>query len=203
MKNVFRIILVALLAGVATQVDAQTASQKIGYTNVDYILSQMPETKVIETEIKTKEAQYQTLIGQKQKDLQDKYANYQKNSATMSEVIRADMEKQMQGLQTNLQEFQQNAVQELQGKQQQLLAPVLEKIDKAIKEVAKENGYTFVLSTDISRELSPVLLYTTEEYNLTDLVFKKMGVTPKPVATTPAAPANKPAASNSTTPKKN
>lgn len=202
MKNVFRIILVALLAGVATQVDAQTASQKIGYTNVDYILSQMPETRVIETEIKTKEAQYQTLIQQKQKELQDKAANYQKNVATMSDVIRADMEKQLQGLQTNLQEFQQNAVQELQGKQQQLLAPVLEKIDKAIKEVAKENGYTFVLSTDISRELSPVLLYTTEEYNITDLVFKKMGVTPKPVATAPAAPA-KPAASNSTTPKKN
>lgn len=194
--------MVALLAGVATQVDAQTASQKIGYTNVDYILSQMPETRVIETEIKTKEAQYQTLIQQKQKELQDKAANYQKNVATMSDVIRADMEKQLQGLQTNLQEFQQNAVQELQGKQQQLLAPVLEKIDKAIKEVAKENGYTFVLSTDISRELSPVLLYTTEEYNITDLVFKKMGVTPKPVATAPAAPA-KPAASNSNTPKKN
>lgn len=206
MKNAFRIATVALLALIGTQASAQTA-QKIGYTNVEYILGQMPELKGIETEIKTKEAQYQNLIQQKQKELQDKVANYQKNQATMSDVIKTDMEKQLQTLNQSLQEFQQNAQGELQQKQQQLLAPVLQKIDKAIQETAKENGFTFVISSDLGNpSLSPVLLYVDEQYNLTDLVFKKLGVTPKPAtaATTPGtgAPAatTKPAPA---TPKKN
>lgn len=192
MKKAFWIAAVALLAGfgptwIGSQAHAQQASQKIGFTNVDYLLSQMPELKTIETEIKTKETQYQNLLQQRQKELQDKFAAYQKNAATMSEVIRTDTEKQLQNLQASMQELQQNASTELQQKQQQLLAPVLEKIDKAIKEVAKENGYTFVISSDISNQLSPVLLYSTEEFDITSLVFKKLGVTPKPADAKPAA----------------
>ncbi len=197
MKKAFWIAAMALLVGIGSQATAQT-TQKIGYTNVDYLLSQMPELKGIEAEIKTKEAQYQNLLQQKQKELQDKFAAYQKNAATMSEVIRTDTEKQLQNLQTSAQEFQQNAATELQQKQQQLLAPVLEKIDKAIKDVAKENGYSLIISSDISAQLSPVLLYTTEEFNISDLVFKKLGVTPKPAAA--AGTATKPAGGTTTTP---
>lgn len=208
MKKAFWIAAVAVLAGLfGSQANAQQASQKIGFTNVDYLLSQMPELKTIEAEIKTKEAQYQNLLQARQKELQDKFAAYQKNAPTMSEVIRTDTEKQLQNLQASMQELQQNASTELQQKQQQLLAPVLDKIDKAIKEVAKENGYTFVISSDISNQLSPVLLYSTDEYDITNLVFKKLGVTPKPADAKPAASTTAPPAARPTTgstaPKKN
>lgn len=207
MKKAFWIAAVALLAGIGFQANAQQASQKIGYTNVDYLLSQMPELKTIEAEIKTKETQYQNLLQARQKELQDKFAVYQKNAATMTEVIRQDTEKQLQNLQASMQELQQNASTELQQKQQQLLAPVLDKIDKAIKEVAKENGYTFVISSDISNQLSPVLLYSTDEFDITNLVFKKLGVTPKPADAKPATsttttPAARPT-TGSTAPKRN
>jgi outer membrane protein len=213
MKNVLWIAALTLLVGFGSQANAQT-TQKIGFTNVDFILSQMPELKTIEAEVKTKEAQYQNLLQQKQKELQDKYAAYQKNAATMSDVIRTDTEKQLQNLQQSAQEFQQTAASDLQQKQQQLLAPVLDKIDKAIKDVAKENGYALIINSDISAQLSPVLLYTTEDYNISDLVFKKLGVTPKPATAAgtgaskaPATPAKPTGASTSTgattAPKKN
>ena len=119
---------------------ANAQSGKIGYTNVDYILNNLPDAKDIENKLKTEKAQYDKLLQDKITAFQTKYEDYQKNGATMSAVIRADREKELQSSQTAIQEFQQNSETALQQKQQQLLAPVLDKIDKTIKDVAKENG---------------------------------------------------------------
>ena len=41
------------------------AQQKIGYTNVDYILNNLPDAKDIETKLKTEKAQYDKLLKDK------------------------------------------------------------------------------------------------------------------------------------------
>ncbi|MBA4851748.1 OmpH family outer membrane protein [Emticicia sp. BO119] len=171
------------------------AQQKIGYTNVDYILNNLPDAKDIETKLKTEKAQYDKLLQDKVADFQKKYEDYQKNAATMSPVIKADREKELQNQNNAIQEFQQNSEGALQQKQQQLLAPVLDKIDKTIKDVAKENGYIYVFNTDAGPGTTPILLVAPDADNISDLVFKKLGVTPpaKAAATT-TAPATTPAA---------
>lgn len=191
------IITALLLVGAA---NAQTL--KVGYTNVDYILNNLPDAKDIENKLKTEKAQYDKLLNDKIADFQKKYDDYQKNAQTMSAVIRADREKELQNGQQSIQEFQQNSESALAQKQQQLLAPVLDKIDKAIKDVAKEAGYTYVFNTDAGQGSTPILLVAPDSDNISDLVFKKLGVTPpaKTQATTTApATGTQPAA----TPKKN
>lgn len=172
---------------------ANAQSGKIGYTNVDYILNYLPDAKDIENKLKTEKAQYDKLLQDKITAFQTKYEDYQKNGATMSAVIRADREKELQSSQTAIQEFQQNSETALQQKQQQLLAPVLDKIDKTIKDVAKENGYTYVFNTDAGPGTTPILLVAPDADNISNLVFKKLGV-PEPKAAAPAAPATTPAA---------
>jgi outer membrane protein len=180
----FATIITALMfVGMA---NAQTT--KIGYTNVDYILNNIPEAKDIENKLKTEKAQYDKLLQDKIAVFQPKLDDYQKNGATMSPVIRADREKELQNAQSAIQEFQQNSETALQQKQQQLLAPVLEKIDKTVKEVAKEAGYTYVFNTDAGPGTTPILLVAPDADNISDLVFKKLGVTP-PAKTAAAAPA--------------
>ncbi|AFK02934.1 outer membrane chaperone Skp (OmpH) [Emticicia oligotrophica DSM 17448] len=174
---------------------ANAQTTKIGYTNVDYILNNLPDAKDIENKLKTEKAQYDKLLQDKITAFQTKYEDYQKNGATMSAVIRADREKELQSAQTAIQEFQQNSESALQQKQQQLLAPVLEKIDKTVKDVAKENGYVYVFNTDAGPGTTPILLVAPDADNISDLVFKKLGVTPPAKAaaqTTPAAPAAAP-----------
>jgi len=178
----FAAIITALMfVGIA---NAQTT--KIGYTNVDYILNNIPEAKDIENKLKTEKAQYDKLLQDKIAVFQPKLDDYQKNGQTMSPVIRADREKELQNAQAAIQEFSQNSETALQQKQQQLLAPVLEKIDKTVKEVAKENGYTYVFNTDAGPGTTPILLVAPDADNISDLVFKKLGVTPpaKTAATT-------------------
>ena len=181
----FATIITALMfVGMA---NAQTT--KIGYTNVDYILNNIPEAKDIENKLKTEKAQYDKLLQDKIAVFQPKLDDYQKNGQTMSPVIRADREKELQNAQAAIQEFSQNSETALQQKQQQLLAPVLEKIDKTVKEVAKENGYTYVFNTDAGPGTTPILLVAPDADNISDLVFKKLGVTPPAKTAAAATPA--------------
>ena len=64
------------------------------------------------------------------------------------------------------------------------MEPVFGKISKAIEDVAKENGFSLVLNQQIQG--LDVILFGDEKLDVSDLVLKKMGVTPtKPPVTTP------------------
>lgn len=88
-------------------------------------------------------------------------------------------------MQQSLQEFSSTAQQSLQQKQQQLLSPVLDKIQKNIDLVANESGYSYVLNSDAGS--SPILLHGPKEGDISDLILKKMGITPTAPAPTPDA----------------
>ena len=162
----------------------------------------MPEAKQVEEDLKNTEKQYQTLIQAKIKDFQDKAAVYEKLPANTSDIIKQDKEKELQNLQTSIQEFQQNAQTSIQKKQAQLLQPIVKKIEENMHLVATENAYTFVFNNyEAGAGASPVLLHFPAEADISDLVLKKMGITPRPAgaaapaaATPAAAPAAAPAA---------
>jgi outer membrane protein len=163
-----------MLAGIG--VNAQV---KVGYTNIDFILSNIPDSQEIQSKLSTEKAQYDKLLQEKIATFQKNYEEYQKNSATMSAVIRQDKEKSLQTSQEAIQEFQQNSESALQNKQRELLAPVMDKIQVAIDAVAKANGYTHVFNSDAGYGTTPVILVAPEEDNITSLVFKQLGV-PEP-----------------------
>jgi outer membrane protein len=136
------------------------------------------------------------------KELEDKYEAYQKGGAQMSDVIRKDRETELQGLQTRIQEFGRTAEQSLQTKYQSLVNPVVQKIQKAIDAVAKEEGYQYVFNLDAGSNTIPILLVAPEENNITESVLKKLGIDPaKAAAQTPASGTTtaKPATTGSST----
>jgi outer membrane protein len=157
-----------------TSVQAQ-APLKIGYTSVEYVLSQMPESKQIESDLKAYNSQLEAQLKSKYTEYQTKGEAYQKGATAMTDVVKADKEKELTALQQSIQEFQRNAEQSLQQKQQTLLKPALDKLQKNIDAVAEENGYTYVLNSDGA---SPVLLHGPKDGDISDLVLKKMGITP-------------------------
>ncbi|MBO4739992.1 MAG: OmpH family outer membrane protein, partial [Bacteroidales bacterium] len=58
-----------------------------------------------------------------------------------------------------------------QKKQMELLQPIKDRVEKAIAEVAKENGYSYVFDSGLG-----VLLYQDESDNIFELVKKKIGI---------------------------
>jgi len=178
-----RTLLVALFCGLIFTANAQT-TQKIGYAESDYILAQLPEFKKIESELKTHGAQLENQMKAKYDDYQAKLKAYQGMPATTPEAIKADKERELAALQENMQKFQQDAQSSFQKKQADLMDPIYKKIGKAIEEVAKENAFSFIINPQVPNG-GDILLYSDDKFNISDLVLKKLGVTPTAQTTTP------------------
>jgi len=166
-----------------------TTTTKVGYADVDYIFSQLPEAKQIDSDLKSLQAQLKNQVDTKYQDFQKKLADYQANLNTMIDAVRANTERELQQMQQNIEKLQQDAQTTIQAKQTALMDPVYKKVGKGIEDVAKENGYTFILNQQIGG--LDVILYGDEKMDISDLVLKKLGVTPKPAgtpATTPVKP---------------
>ena len=72
-----------------------------------------------------------------------KQYNAEAESKTDDENIRRS--KEVQDMQKKIQEYQQNALKDLQQKEVDLMTPLLEKARAAIQKVAREQGYQYVL----------------------------------------------------------
>ncbi|HSZ24306.1 MAG TPA: OmpH family outer membrane protein [Cytophagaceae bacterium] len=194
MKNKL-ILLVAIAMMTSFHSFAQTTSHhtKIGYTNLEYILSLLPDTKRIESELQTYEKQLKAQMDSKMAEFEKKYQDYEKgkSSGLMSDVIKADKEKELTGLQASIKEFEETAQSSLQKKQASLLEPVLDKIQKSIERVAAANGFTYILSTHADYGGSAIILFAkNKDEDISNLVLKDLGVTPPAPAATPTSGAN-------------
>jgi outer membrane protein len=143
---------------------------KIGYTNVNYVLSISPASKVIQKQLEETQKQYMKTIEDKNKELEAKFESYQKGQATMLESIKKDKEDELRTLQRSIQTLQENAQEDLRKKENELVKPELDKIYKAVNEVSKANDFTHVFNSD------QVLLYAEEQSDITDLVMDKLGI---------------------------
>ena len=182
-----RKLLFVLVFGFTTVIaNAQTAPLKIGYADVAYILSQLPETKLIDTELQTLQNQLKKQYDSKVAEFQKKLQEYQQFGATVPDAVKQNSERELQQLQQNIQKLEQDSQSDLQKKQFSLMEPVYTKVGKAIEDVAKENGFTFILNQQIGG--LDVILYGDDKMDISDLVLKKLGVTPKPATTSQTQP---------------
>jgi outer membrane protein len=168
MKSKF-LIAAAFLMIIGTAAQAQL---KIGYTNIDFIVGSMPETRQMESEYKSYESKLEEQFQSRVAEFTRKRDEFEKNAATMIEEVRLDRQAELQDMYNRIQQFETDVQQSLQKKRFDLLQPAYDKAQKAIEDVAKENGYTFILSDG----QGAVLLFAPEEHNITNLVFKKLGV---------------------------
>lgn len=182
--NRFFIAVVALFASL---VSYGQDIQKLGYADTDYILSQLPDARKVETDLKAHYAQLEAQLKAKGAEYEKKYKDLEANYTKWVDAVVQDKQSELQALQQQLEKFRQDAEASYTKKQQDLMAPLYEKVGNAITEVSKENGYSFIITLNAAGGGGPVLLYKNSQYDVSNLVLKKLGVTP-----TAAAPSDKP-----------
>jgi outer membrane protein len=146
---------------------AAHAQIKIAYTNADSILRALPETKAQEEALRSYGQILQTQLQRQQKALEDKMAELEKEKDNLPQIVLQERVKELRQMEENLMSFQQDAQRDMQAKEQELVGPILERVEKGINEVAKELGYAFVLPEN-------VLLYADPANDITQLVIKKL-----------------------------
>ncbi|MCS6823277.1 MAG: OmpH family outer membrane protein [Cytophagaceae bacterium] len=178
--NLFTGLLAISLSLIAGYTHAQV---KIGYADVQYIVSQLPEAKQAESNLLTYEKQYKSQMENKLAEYEKKLQDYQKlvASGMGSQVVIEDKEKELINMQNSIKDFEEKAQADLQKRQAELLKPIFEKTLKSIEKVASANGYTHIFTKNADSDGSLILLYAkNKEDDISNLVLKDMGVTPPP-----------------------
>jgi outer membrane protein len=177
MKKFVSIVLISVgLFGFSNIVNAQ----KIGYISADEIIQLMPEAATVQQQLdEYQQSLYKNADDQKTA-LNDAVQKFYKDSATMSpslkEVKRGDLQKQVQDLSGMDQKIQN----QFEQKRQELSLPIQKKLQAAIEEVAKENGYTYIFPRE-------ALIYMPPTSDIGPLVRKKLGLK-EPTTTAPTLP---------------
>ena len=141
MKKVLKLTLAVVCVMFSTSLFAQ----KIGYVNTDEIIANMKETQDAYTQLEAYAKDLQAQAETIQVEFNNKLQEYQKSAETLTDAVRQLKEKELTDLNTRIQEFQQVAQQELQTKENEITAPIYEKMQAAIDEVAKAGGYAIIL----------------------------------------------------------
>lgn len=169
MKKIFFVFaLMALLLGSSFSASAQL---KVGHVDFNTLIQAMPGIDSVRIKLQSYSESLSTQLDQMRAEFDNKYLDYQSQTATMSDLIRQTKEKELTDLQARIEAFQGKAQQDLQVKQQELLQPFIDRAKGAIQEVAKENKYSYILN-----KIEDVILFAEPVDDVTPLVKKKLGI---------------------------
>lgn len=168
------ILLIAVITAYSSYAQEAPAQELVGFANIDYIISRLPELKQIETELKSTQTQLRNQLETRSREVEQQYKDFNANMDSMEDTVRQNMQRRLEEAMGKLEQMQQDAQLTLQNKQKLLMAPLYLKVNRAIAEVAQENGFSIILTQGIRN--FPLLLYQQPEKDISPLVLKKFGV---------------------------
>ena len=148
---------------------------KIAYADVDYVFTKLPDAKQIESTLQAHSAQLENTLKTRYEEYQKKAEAFRNLPADTPEAIQRDKMTELQQLEQNITQFQQEAQTSIEKKRRDLMEPVYTKVGNAIKAVAEEGGYDYVLTAGVGG--ADIVLYAKEDYDISAKVLLKLGVT--------------------------
>ena len=146
------------------------SAQKFGHINTQELFTQMPEVAKIKLKMDTIQSQYENQLASMNEEIQKKAQDYQAQEATMADAVKQIRQQELQEMQQRIQLFYQTAEQDIQKKQQELLAPVHERMSKAIKTVGEREGYTYIFDS------AAMVHIGSDAHDVTPAVKKELGI---------------------------
>ncbi|MBK9391627.1 MAG: OmpH family outer membrane protein [Bacteroidetes bacterium] len=173
MKRLAGIAVVLFLLGfIGQDINAQTL--KFGHINSDELVQALPEYDSATVKIEKFRQDLINALELMQVEMNNKSEAYNKEAKNLTDIVRQTKEQELMDMNRRIQEFQTSAQQQLQEKQAELFQPIMAKIDKAIKDVGKENGFVYIYSVG---QGSPLVYYDeTKSTNIMPLAKAKLGI---------------------------
>lgn len=132
----------ALCIGTVSFTQAQS---KVAHINTQELIAAMPEAKTAQTEIETLGKTYQADIEASMKEYEVTAKQYSAEASTKTDEENQKRGIELQEKQQRIAQFRQDAQKDMAKKEAELFKPIQEKAMKAINEVAKNQGYQYVL----------------------------------------------------------
>jgi len=171
-KSIFVLAAVMLFSLVAGS--SVYAQLKIGYIDSEKVMSLMPERDSAAKVFEKYGQDLNKVVEEMTVEYNNKYENYTRQRDSLTDFVRQAKEAELYETNQKIEQYKVLAQQELQKKQAELLQPIIDKVKKAITDVAVQNKYTYIL--DVA---SGALVYFPEDDQTLDvlpLVKAKLGL---------------------------
>ncbi len=172
MNNYRTFLGVAFLLVVASV--TASAQMRIGYVDSEVILRELPEAQKAQKDLEAKVKGWQEELQKMSDAFQKEAEEYQKKQAMMQPAAKEAKERELAEMQQKAREFYAQKLDPRQGEaaleREKLIAPIREKILKAIEAVAKEENVNFVFD----KANDALLLYADAKFDLTYRVLDRL-----------------------------
>lgn len=172
LQKTFFTLLAAFFLSAAT-LSAQTTTPKYGHLNLGNLLEEMPDTKKANDDLKVFADKLSAKDDSLTKAFQAAYTQLEKEYAegSITPVQLQTRQAELQKQQEIIQKFEQDAQRDVAAKREELLKPILDRVEAAVKAVATENGYLMIFDTS-----SGAMLFASETDDVAKLVKAKLGM---------------------------
>ncbi len=147
-------------------------SPKFGHINTNELITALPAMKEVTAKLEAEFKQKETQLTTMQEDLRKQQSDYQANASKLTPGERTAKEKQLGEMGQKVQNFYTLAQEQLKTKEQELKAPIIQKVRKAIQEVGDEKGFLYIF--EISSGVA--IFHSDKSVDVTPLVKTKLGV---------------------------
>lgn len=159
---------IALVIMLAIPMSVFAQSVKFGHTYSQEIIVLMPDYTKAVSDIQALQKKFDEEMQRTNEEFTKKYQEFQQavSEGSLPQNIQERRQKELQDMAERSEQFQQEAYQQLQKTQQELMTPIMKKVDDAIKAVGEEENMIYVF--DLSRTAIP---YVNEKLS-TDISAK-------------------------------
>lgn len=146
---------IILIAAAAVFGLAASAQPKFAHVNFQELVQLMPEMDSARVQTETASQETQETYAAMVQEFQTKYQQFEQKQASWTPAVRESKQRELGEIQNRIQEFEQAAQQDLQNLQNSLMAPIYQKAQKVIGDLAKAQGFIYVFDASQVLYLDP------------------------------------------------
>lgn len=161
---------ILLVAALLIPMLASAQTLKIGLVDLNELIEKMPDTAAVQKQVSETSKKYEDEYAKLQEEMQRRIDDYQNMKQDELPAIRERKARELTDYQQKLEQFGNTAMQDLQKMNQELMAPVVQKIRTAIESVGKENGYSLI------QDIASQYFYAAPVVDITGDVKAKLGI---------------------------
>lgn len=148
------------------------ADVKIGYIDSNEIMTKFEEVRQVQVSLEKEQRKLQAEMENLIQQLDSLKQEYDRQRLLMSDSRRQEKEQELLRSEQQIQKFQMDKFGpegEIYRKQNQLLKPVLAKVDEAIQAVGKRQQYDYIMDA-----VGGAIVYALDSNNLTEDVIEEL-----------------------------
>ncbi|MCL2651131.1 MAG: OmpH family outer membrane protein [Candidatus Azobacteroides sp.] len=161
---------IVLLAFLCVPLGMFAQEIKLAHVNTMEIFNAMPETAAAETELANFNQSLQAELQRMQDEYNKKYTEFMQQQDSLAQSIKIRRMTEIEDIKNRIETFYQQADQDVAKKRNDLNAPIIQKIQTAIKAIGDEHGYTYMM------EQGGFLYISPKAIDATALVKAKLGL---------------------------